>query len=195
VALAAVAAAESDGAAPAAAIAAVPAGLAVTSLEAMTAIVSAAVSVGAAPPGFAGAGAGGLTSATATAVFKPRRPPVQQRLSYTSEHGFTTFVVHLRAGCEVRLPLPFRFVDTLGGNPLTRAMVEEGSGGQPLYPVKILHDDQGKSYLTDGWTKFIDDYDLKVGWSLIFTRRTGSPFLCVRIVDTSSCACAYSPWP
>jgi hypothetical protein len=74
---------------------------------------------------------------------------VQQRLSYTSKHEFTTFVVHLRAECEVRLPLPFRFVDTLGENPLTRAMVEEGSGGQPLYPVEILHDDQGKSYLAD----------------------------------------------
>jgi hypothetical protein len=29
----------------------------------------------------------------------------------------------------VRLPLPFWFVDTLGKNPLTHAMVEEGSGG------------------------------------------------------------------
>jgi hypothetical protein len=29
-------------------------------------------------------------------------------------------------------------------------MVEEGSGGQPLYLVEILHDEQGKSYLTDG---------------------------------------------
>jgi hypothetical protein len=56
------------------------------------------------------------------------------------------------------------------------AIVEEGSGGQPLYPVEILH---------DGWTRFIDDYDLKCGWSLIFTRR---------IIDTSGCARAYSPW-
>jgi hypothetical protein len=29
-------------------------------------------------------------------------------------------------------------------------MVEEGSGGQPLYLIEILHDEQGKSYLTDG---------------------------------------------
>jgi hypothetical protein len=57
------------------------------------------------------------------------------------------------------------FVDTLRENHLTRAMVEEGSGSQPLYPVEILHDDQGKSYLADGWMRFIDDYDLKVGWS------------------------------
>jgi hypothetical protein len=74
-------------------------------------------------------------------------------------------------------------------------MVEEGSGGQPLYLVKIPHDEQGKSYLTDGWTRFIDDYDLKCGWSLIFTRRAESPILCVRVVDTSGCARAYSPWP
>jgi hypothetical protein len=62
-------------------------------------------------------------------VRKPQCPPLQQRLSYTSEHGFTTFVVHLQARCEVHLPLSFRFVDTLGGNPLTGAIVEDGSGG------------------------------------------------------------------
>jgi hypothetical protein len=114
-------------AAPAAATApaeaAITAGLAVTPLEAAAAIIGAVVSVGAAPPGFAGAGTGGSISGAATVVYKPRRPPVRQRLSYTSEHGFTTFVAHLRAGSEVRLPLPFRFVDTLGEHPLTRAMV------------------------------------------------------------------------
>jgi hypothetical protein len=104
-------------------------------------------------------------------------------------------MVHLRAGCEVRLPLPFKFVNTLGENPLMGTIMEEGSGDQPLYPVEILHHDQGKSYLTAGWTRFIDNYDLKCGWSLIFTHCTGSPFLYVHIVDTSGCARAYSPWP
>jgi hypothetical protein len=50
----------------------------------------------------------------------------------------------------VRLLLPFRFVDTMGGNVLTHAIVEECSGGQPLYPVEIFHDGEGKSYLCDG---------------------------------------------
>jgi hypothetical protein len=36
--------------------------------------------------------------------------------------------------------------------------------------------------------RFIDDYNLKCGWSLIFTHRADSPVLCVRIVDTSGCA-------
>jgi hypothetical protein len=53
----------------------------------------------------------------------------------------------------------------------------------------------GKSYLRDGWPKFVEDYDLKMGWSLIFTRRTESPFLCVCVVDTSGCAHTYSAWP
>jgi hypothetical protein len=93
----------------------------------------------------------------------------------------------------VRLLLPFKFVDTLEENPLTRAMVEEGSGGQPLYPIEVYHDAMGKSYLCDSWPKFVKDYyDLKIGWSLIFTRRTESPFLCVRVIDTSGCARAYS---
>jgi hypothetical protein len=104
-------------------------------------------------------------------------------------------VVHLWAGCEERLPLRASFIGTMGRNPLTSIMVEEGSGGQPLCLVEILHDEQGKSYLTDGWTSFIDDYDLKCGWSLILTHHAGSPVLCVRVVDTSGSARAYSPWP
>jgi hypothetical protein len=88
---------------------------------------------------------GGSAGAAANAARKPWRPPVRQRLSYTLEHGFTTFLAPLRAGYEVRLPLPFRFVDSLGGNPLTHAMVEEGSGGQPLYPVKVYHDSMGEN--------------------------------------------------
>jgi hypothetical protein len=170
-------------------------GLAVTPLEAAAAIVGTAISVGAAPLGLAGAGVGGSSSTAAANMRRPRRSPPRQRLSYVSEHGFTTFVVQLRARCEACLPLPASFVGTMGRNPPTSIMVEEGSGGQPLYLVEILHNEQGKSYLADGWTRFIDDYDLKCGWSLIFTRRAESPVLYVRIVDTSGCARAYSPWP
>jgi hypothetical protein len=43
--------------------------------------------------------------------------------------------------------------------------------------------------------KFLDDYDLKWGWSLILTHHAGSPILCVRVVDASGYARAYSPWP
>jgi hypothetical protein len=92
----------------------------------------------------------------------------------------------------VRLPLPFRFVDTMGGNMPTHAIVEECSGDQPSYPVEIFHDDQGKSYLCDSWPKFVEDYDLKLGWSLIFSHRNGLNFFCVRVVDSSYCARAYS---
>jgi hypothetical protein len=53
----------------------------------------------------------------------------------------------------------------------------------------------GKSYLRGGWPKFVEDYDLKMGWSLIFTHCAESPFLCVRNVDTSGYARAYSAWP
>jgi hypothetical protein len=139
------------------------AGLTGTPLEAAAALVGAAMAVGAAPLGLAGRGVGGSSSAAAGKLCKPRRPPPQQRLSYTPKHGYTTSVVHLLAGCEECLPLPASFVGTMGKNPPTSIMVEEGSGGQPLYLVEVLHDEQGKSYLTEGWTKFLDDYDLKWG--------------------------------
>jgi hypothetical protein len=74
-------------------------------------------------------------------------------------------------------------------------MVEDSSGGQPLYLVEVLHDEEGKSYLTEGWAKFFAEYDLKRGWSLILTHRSGLPILCVRVVDDFDCARVYSPWP
>jgi hypothetical protein len=83
----------------------------------------------------------------------------------------------------------------MGKNPPTSFMVEDGSGGQPLYLIEVLHDEEGKSYLTEGWAKFFAEYDLKWGWSLILTHRFGSPILCVRVIDDSDCAHAYSPWP
>jgi hypothetical protein len=107
-ALAAAAATASADVVPATATAMVP-------VEAATAVVATAASVGAAPPSIAAAAADGSAGVAADAARKPRRPPVRQRLSYTLEHGFTTFVAPLRAGYKVRLPLPFRFVDTMGG--------------------------------------------------------------------------------
>jgi hypothetical protein len=108
-----------------------------TSLEAAAALVGAALAVGAAPPGLAGGGVGGSSGAATAKARKPQRAPPQQRLSYTPKHGFTTTMVHLRAGCQERLPLPASFVGTMGRNPPTSIMVEEGSGGQPLYLVEI----------------------------------------------------------
>jgi hypothetical protein len=124
------------------------AGLSGTSLEAAAALVDAAMAVGAAPPGLAGQSVGGSSRAAAGKARKPRHPPPRQRLSYTPKHGFATSVVHLLAGCEERLPLPASFVGMMGKNPPMSFMVEDGSSGQPLYLVEVLHDEEGKSYLT-----------------------------------------------
>jgi hypothetical protein len=59
-------------------------------------------------------------------------------------------MVPLLARSEERLPLPASFIGTMGKNPLTSLMIEDGSGGQPLYDVEVLHDEEGKSYLTRG---------------------------------------------
>jgi hypothetical protein len=83
----------------------------------------------------------------------------------------------------------------MGKNPPMSFMVEDGSGGQPLYHVKVLHDEEGKSYLTAGWEQFFIDYGLERGWSLILAHHSRSPILCVHVMDGSSCARAYSPWP
>jgi hypothetical protein len=50
----------------------------------------------------------------------------------------------------VCLPLPFRFIDTMGGEVLTHAIMEECSDGLPSYHIEIFHDGEGKSYLYHG---------------------------------------------
>jgi hypothetical protein len=151
---------------------------------------------GAAPLGLAGLDVGGSSSAAAGKVRKaPPRPPTRQRLSYVPVHGFATALVPLLAGSGERLPLPASFVGTMGRNPPTSFMIEDGSGGQPLYDAEVLHDEEGKSYLTGGWGRFFSDYGLERGWSLLLTHRAGSHILCIRVIDGSGCARAYSPWP
>jgi hypothetical protein len=192
-ALAAVAAAEPFGAGHSTAIVAAPrgvvalaaavpaaatsvAGLTGTPLEAAAALVGAAMAFRAAPPGLAGPSVGGSSSAAASeAHTRSPRPPFRQQLSYVPKHGFATSVVPLLAGCKERLPLPASFIGTMGKNPPTSLMVEDGSGGQPLYHVEVLHDKEGKSYLTEGWAQFFTNYGLERGWSLILTHLPGRP--------------------
>jgi hypothetical protein len=50
----------------------------------------------------------------------------------------------------------------------------------------------GKSYLRDGWPKFVEDYDLKMGWSLIFARRVELPFS-ASVLSTPPVALAPTP--
>jgi hypothetical protein len=171
-------------------------GLTGTPLQAAAALVGAAMAFGAAPPGLAGLDVGGSSSVAAKkARAPPPRPPTRQRLSYVPKHGFATAVVPLLAGSGERLPLPASFIGTMGRNPPTSFLVEDGSGGQPLYDVEVLHDEEGKSYLTGGWERFFVDYGLERGWSVILTHRAGSPVLYLRVVDGSGCARAYFPWP
>jgi hypothetical protein len=172
------------------------AGLTGTPLEAAAALVGATMAFGAAPPGLTGLSVDGSARTTAKKVrVLPPCPPTKERLSYVPKHGFASAIVPLLAGSKERLPLPASFVGTMGKDPPTSFMVEDGSGGQPLYDVEVLHDEEGKSYLTRGWERFFTDYGLEQGWSLILTHRARSPILCIRVVDGSGCARAYSPWP
>jgi hypothetical protein len=140
------------------------AGLTGTPLEAAADLVGAAIAFGAAPPGLADLSVGGSSSAAASeAQVRPPRPPTRQRLSYVPKHRFATSMVPLLARCKERLPLPTSFIDTIGKNPPTSFMVEDGSGDQPLYHVEVLHDEEGKSYLTGGWEQFFTDYGLERG--------------------------------
>jgi hypothetical protein len=54
---------------------------------------------------------------------------------------------------------------------------------------------RGRATSLGGWGRFFHDYVLERGWSLILTHRAGSHILCIRVIDGSGCAHAYSPWP
>jgi hypothetical protein len=171
------------------------AGLTGTPLEVAAALVGAAMAFGAAPLGLAGLSVDGFArTATKKVRVPPPRLPTKQRLSYVPKHGFATAMVPLLAGSKEHLALPASFISTMGKNPPTSFMIEDGSGGQPLYDIEVLHDEEGKSYLTRGWERFFTDYGLERGWSLILTHHARSPILCIHVVDGSGCARAYSPW-
>jgi hypothetical protein len=140
------------------------------------------------------AATGNSSGIVAGVARQSRRPPKKQQPAYTSVNGYTTFLVPLWAGSEELLPLPFKFVDTMEGDGLMHAIVEECSGGQPSYPVEIFHYGEGKSYLRDGWPKFFEDYGLKEDWSLIFSCCDRAHFFCIRIIDSSYYARAFSAW-
>jgi hypothetical protein len=114
------------------------------------AAAAATVSTEAAPTAAAAAATGNSFGVVAGVARKSRRSPEKRWPAYTLVNGYTTFLAALQAGCEVRLPLPFRFVDTMGGNMLTHAIMEDCSSGQPSYPIEIFHDGEEKSYLRDG---------------------------------------------
>jgi hypothetical protein len=117
------------------------AGLTGIPLEAAAALVGAAMVFGASPPGLTGPSVGGSSSVAASkARTRPPRPPFRQRLSYVPKHGFATSVVPLLAGCKECLPLPASFIGMMGKNPPMSLMVEDGSGGQPLYHIEVLHE-------------------------------------------------------
>jgi hypothetical protein len=106
------------------------AGLTGMPLEAAATLVGAAMAFGATPPGLAGLSVGDSSSAVAKkARAPPPRPPTRQRLAYVPKHGFATAMVPLLAGSRERLPLPASFIGTMGKNPPTSFMIEDGSGG------------------------------------------------------------------
>jgi hypothetical protein len=157
-------------------------------LAALAAAAAAASSVTAA------AAIGGPTGVTAAAAGLSRCPPTRQPPAYASVNGFVTFLVPILAGSEERLPLPFKFVEAIEGQGLTRAIMEECSGGQPSYDIEVFHNGEGKCYFHGRWPKFFADYGLREGWSLIFFRHNGMCDFCVRVIDGSFCARSFTAW-
>jgi hypothetical protein len=74
----------------------------------------------------------------------------------------------------VGLHMPAKFMEAMEGQDLARAVVQECSGGQPMYEVEVYYDGEGKCYFRDGWPRFFADYYMEEGWFLLFSRRSGT---------------------
>jgi hypothetical protein len=114
--------------------------------------------------------------------------PVLQPPAYTSAEGWSIFIVPVLTEAEDLLRLPTQFMETMEGQEIAYAMLQECSVGQPRYHVEIYYDGQRVCYFHNGWSKFFADYGVHAGWFLLFSRHDGERNFTVCIFDGTLCA-------
>jgi hypothetical protein len=115
---------------------------------------------------------------------QPEKPALQPP-AYLSAEGWSTCIVPVLSGAQDLLRLPSQFAESMEGQEMARATLQECSVGQPKYHVEIYYDGQGVCYLHDGWSKFFIDYGMHEGWFVLFTRRDGKKTFTVCIFDST----------
>jgi hypothetical protein len=111
--------------------------------------------------------------------------PALQPPAYISAEGWSTCIIHVLAGAHNLLCLPSKFTDSMEGQEMAYAKLQECSGGQPKYRVEIYYDGQGVCYFRDGWSKFFIDYGVHEGWFLLLTRHDGKKDFTVCLFDST----------
>jgi hypothetical protein len=83
-------------------------------------------------------------------------------------------------------------MEAMEGVELARSAVQECSGGQPTYKIKVYYGGEGKCYFHDGWPKFSAEYSMKEGWFLLFSRRSETREFFVCVIDGTLCCRSFA---
>jgi hypothetical protein len=120
--------------------------------------------------------------------------PALQPPAYILAEGWSTFIVPILAGAKDLLRLPSQFMESMEGQEMAYAMLQECSIGQPKYRVEVYYDGKGVCNFRDGWSKFFIDYGVHEGWFLLFTLRDGKRNFAVCIFDGTLSARTFAAW-
>jgi hypothetical protein len=120
--------------------------------------------------------------------------PALQPPAYISAEGWSTFIVLILSGAKDLLRLPSQFMESMEGQEMAYATLQECSLGQPKYHVEVYYDGQGVCYFRDGWSKFFIDYGVHEGWFLLFTRREVKWNFTICIFDGTLSTRTFAAW-
>jgi hypothetical protein len=160
------------------------------------------------PPGsknkktLAALGAATSTFAKSRAVASPPDGPLRlwsekpalQPPAYILAEGWWTCLIPMLAGAQDLLRLPSKFTDSMEGQEMAYAKLQDCSGGQPKYRVEIYYYGQGVWYFRDGWSKFFIDYGVHEGWFLLLTHHNGKKDFTVCLFDGTLSARTFAAW-
>jgi hypothetical protein len=138
----------------------------------------------------AASGSIGPSAAASSLAGQSRFQPMLQALqppAYASAEGWSTFIVPVLAGAEDHLRLPSQFVETMEGQEMAYAILQECNVVQTKYRIEVYYDGEGKCYFRNRWPKFFADYG-------VHTRRNEMQDFFVRVFDGTLCARSFAAW-
>jgi hypothetical protein len=95
-------------------------------------------------------------------------------LPHASAKNIFCFFAFAGTQCRERQCLPLKFAEFMDGRELREAILREVSSDGPPYELEVYYDDEGNMFFKVGWPRFAEDYDLHLGWILLFNYHYGT---------------------
>jgi hypothetical protein len=122
------------------------------------------------------------------AIPSPSAPP-----GNTSPHQPRIYLFFCIASAQCReiQRLPLKFTKFMDGRELREAILHEHSRGGIPYEVEVWYDGAGEQYFKGGWSQFVDDHDIQLGFFMFFDYHIGTSKFDVKIFDCTQCQKEY----